>query len=312
MDHWDAALDVANSQWTGAVRSQTLLSSTQARYLQVLESFCRYALAMGVASPEEVTEALCLRFMEAPLRGGHRISRATARIRLTVLRSAFDAWVAEGALPANPVATLRVEQEARTYEPRPLTPPEVTRLLATGRTEPRDTLRPATVAVALTGASHDEIAHAVVADLDVPNHLIRLGARDHARGCAVPSSGALEALEARVGDQRRIWRRRSEPWDPTHVPLALSRAATSYPVNSVAPTVSGNLALALRQAGIRRAGLRPKSIREYAANACYAEVGRIEAVAELLGLRSLDTAARLIDQEWQSRWGRVIRQTAET
>lgn len=94
--------------------------------------------------------------------------------------------------------------------------------------------------------------------------------------------------------------------------LALSRAPSTYPVNSVAPTVSGNLARALRQAGIHRAGVRPKSIREHAANACYAEVGRIEAVAELLGLRSLDTAARLIDHEWQSRWGGVIREAAGT
>jgi len=71
--------------------------------------------------------------------------------------------------------------------------------------------------------------------------------------------------------------------------------------------VSDNLGRALRYAGISRSGVRPKSVREYAANTVYAKTQRIEAVAEQLGLSSYDTAARLIDRSWQEMWGQTIR-----
>ena len=48
--------------------------------------------------------------------------------------------------------------------------------------------------------------------------------------------------------------------------------------------MSDNLGRALRHAGIHRAGVQPKSVREYAANAVYATTQRIEAVAEQLGI----------------------------
>jgi hypothetical protein len=44
-----------------------------------------------------------------------------------------------------------------------------------------------------------------------------------------------------------------------------------------------------------RAGVHPRSVREYAANAVYATTLRIEAATEQLSLTSFDTAARLID-----------------
>ena len=71
--------------------------------------------------------------------------------------------------------------------------------------------------------------------------------------------------------------------------------------------MSNNLGLAIRHAGIHRAGVRPKSVREYAANAIYARSQRIESVAEQLGMISLDTAARMIVSAWQDRWGDTLR-----
>lgn len=217
-ERWEAALLIADSQWASAVQSKTLRASTRARYRQVLDSFVRFALAMGVTTANEVTDALCLRFLAAPLRGGEVISPSTARVRLTVLRSAFDTWIAVGAVHTNPAVALQVKQVAGSYQPRPLTPVEVTRLLMAGRTSPVDTLRPASIAMALTGATHDEIAYAVVGDLDLAVGLIRLGAPDHRRSCVLPSEGVAGALERRVRELRRTWRRRSEPWDPQQMP----------------------------------------------------------------------------------------------
>jgi hypothetical protein len=59
--------------------------------------------------------------------------------------------------------------------------------------------------------------------------------------------------------------------------------------------------------GIARPGLRPASLREYAANQEYARHGRVEDVATLLGLHSLDAARGLIDEEWQRRYAEEVR-----
>jgi len=113
-------------------------------------------------------------------------------------------------------------------------------------------------------------------------------------------------LTRRLAHLRRTSRAKKLDWDPALVPLVLNRSADSYPVNSVAPTVSENLARALRHAGVSRAGVGPRSLREYAANATLATTGRIEAVAQQLGLSSYDAAARLIDPAWQKHWGEAL------
>jgi hypothetical protein len=90
----------------------------------------------------------------------------------------------------------------------------------------------------------------------------------------------------------------------------MHRPAFEYPLNSIAACVSVNLSTALARAGVARVGVRPGSVREYAANYAYAVTGRVEDVAELLGLSSLDTAARFVDPAWQDRWGGWVRSGA--
>lgn len=255
-----------------------------------------------------MTTALCRRFIEAPLRSGHPPCPATSRLRLTVLRSAFEALVSAGIVGANPTDGLRVRHESRSRVPTPLIPSEAARIVVASRVDPCAVSWPATSILALLGAAHAEIAAVVVADLDDGGRL-RLGEGVASR--SVPVHPHLRAVLARrAAAQRETWRRRREPWDSAIVPLVLGRPAGSYPVNSVAPTVSQNLERALRHAGINRAGVRPKSVREYAANAVYARTQRIEAVAEQLGLSSYDTAARLLDRGWQQRWGDAVRAEA--
>jgi hypothetical protein len=68
-----------------------------------------------------------------------------------------------------------------------------------------------------------------------------------------------------------------------------------------------SLSRALHRAGVTRVGVRPRSVREFAANRTYALTGRVEDVAHLLGLSSLDTAAHFVDHAWQDRWGDFAR-----
>ena len=305
MSEWPSVLECVCEHLATAAAEGRLRSSSAARYGQVLGAFCRFVEASGAISPESVTPALCRRFVAAPLGGGSPPCTATSRLRLTVIRSAFEVLVSAGAVGADPTTELRVPHQAGERVATPLTPPEATRLVLAGRVSPRDTVRPATTALALLGAAHAEIAGAVVSAFSQVDGTLVLAGRS-ARVVAVPPP-LFDVLCGRVADQRALWRRRGQPWDPTEVPLALNRVLSSYPVNSVAPTVSDNLGRALRHAGIHRAGVLPKSVREYAANAVYATSQRIEAVAEQLGLSSYDTTARLIDRTWQERWGDTVR-----
>ena len=120
----------------------------------------------------------------------------------------------------------------------------------------------------------------------------------------------MATLRTRIAAQRLRWRRLSRVWDPLVVPLAMHRPLLDYPPNSIAPTVSTNLSRALQRAGVTRAGVRPRSVREFAANRTYALTGRVEDVAQLLGLPSLDTAAGFLDHSWQDRWGPIVRSDA--
>ena len=48
----------------------------------------------------------------------------------------------------------------------------------------------------------------------------------------------------------------------------------------------------------RRATLRPSSVAAWAGRRCFDETGDITKVAQLLGVRSLDQAARIIGWDW--------------
>lgn len=307
MSEWSGVVGHACGQWTAAVARGQLRPSSAARYAQVFTAFSRFAEVAGAAQPEAVTAELCRRFIAAPLRGGAPSCTGASRLRLTVIRSAFEVLSSTGVVGADPTIGLRVRHRAAERMPTPLTPPEAMRLLISGRASPHDSLRPATTALALLGAAHAaEVAGAMVSAFTEADGALALGVGHATRKVAVPPQ-FVNVLRLRVAHQRATWRRRGQPWIPGDIPLALNRPLTSYPLNSVAPTVSNNLGLALRHAGIRRAGVRPKSVREYAANAIYARTQRIESVAEQLGVTSLDTAFRLIDSAWQDRWGDTLR-----
>lgn len=277
---------------------------TAARYGRVLEAFGRYAAARGVAAAGDVTPELCERFCGAPSLDGRGPAASTSGVRLAALRSAFDALIEAGLFTVNPASGIRVDRAASASRPCPLTPVEVDRLRAGGKLNPRDTLRPACVALALAGATHSEVAAAVAADFDRPTGGLRLGRSTHAERVVIVDGAAIAALTARVEAIQRMSRRGDTKWDS--IPLAMHRPVGEYRRDSVAPAVSMNLSRALDRAGITRAGVRPRSCREYAANVIYARSGRVEDVAQTLGVVSLDAAFRLVDPHWQQRWSSIF------
>jgi len=306
--NWRFSMAVTRDRWTDRVQTGHMTSGTAARYMRVFEAFCRYAVASSVTDPCGATAGLCHRFAAAPTRGNHSPTGSTAGVRLAAIRDAFDGLVEAGLISENPTRSLRIDRLPSAALPCPLTQAEAQRLLAAGRLFSTDTLRPACAALALAGATHREIARAVAADVDPTTSRLRLGSGNGSERSIDLEGAATAALAARVNALRREWRRRKQPWAAESVPLAMHRAVSAYRVDSVAPTVSMNLSRALKRAGITRAGVRPRSCREYAANAAYARTGRVEDVAQQLGIVSLDAAYRLLDEDWQRQWGPVDQQ----
>lgn len=275
---------------------------TALEYARIWASFERFAAASGTLSVGGTDARLCRAFATAPTKGGLAPSTSTSRFRLTVVRDAFIALMTAGAVGIDPTKGLHVSQAVQMRKPAPLAPKEVVRLRASGRLSPRDHLRPATVELALAGGSHAEIAQVVVADVDLRQGHVRIGDRQ-----VILDPFAISTLAARIAACRLSARRSRSPWQPASVSVGLSRALDTYPATSIAPSISSNLRRALNCAGLSGTGVRPASIREYAANRAYALTGRVESVAELLGLTSLDVARGFIDPAWQALYAEEMR-----
>ena len=275
---------------------------TVARYERVLKSFARFAGARGVLNVEGVDGRLCIDFALAPMSGRGAPAPSTSRFRLTVVRDACVGWLAEGAIAVDPTVGLRIAQPRSAHRPVPLTPPEVRRLRFSSRVSPRDVRGPSATELALLGATHLEVATTVVADLDSSIGSVFIScAGTVAREAQLDAFGST-ILDARVTALQCACRRSKRPWSPQETALALARPLDTYPPETIAPGVSSTLARAMARAGLDRPELRPRSLREYAANRSYALTGRVEDVATMLGLQSLDTAYSFIDPAWQRDW----------
>jgi len=275
---------------------------TAQMYVRIFSYFVRFAAASGFPDVACVDEETCQAFVAATGRRGAPPAPSTSRFRLTVVRDAFKPLQAAGRTKLDPTQGLRVARGPQSRILRPLTPHEVSRLRSAGRQSPRDYLRPSAVELALAGGSHAEIANTVVAALDMQRGRVRFDERH-----ATLDPFATATLAARLAACRREVRRTREDWDPDAVSVALPRPLSTYPVTSVAPTISANLRRALTNAGLGRAEIRPASIREYAANRTFALTGKVESVADLLGLASLDVARGFIDSAWQHQFGQLVR-----
>lgn len=290
-----------STYWADRVARGELTPGTADRYRRVLASFRRFAASQGHDSFTTIDPLVCRAFVIAS-RAGRPPARSTSRLRLSAIRDAFLALQLADMVAADPTEGLHVGQSNQARIPVPLTPTEALTLRSAGRASPRDQLRPTTVELALAGGSHLEVATAVVVDVDLVGRTVRFGSRS-----IDLEPIAISKLAARIASCRLTSRRFGDPWDPGVTSLALSRPIHTYPETSVAPSVSSNLSRAMANAGLARAGLRPASVREYAANRRYALTNRVEDVATFLGLESLDVARGFIDPAWQDRYGGEVR-----
>jgi integrase len=318
IDHVDVADAVAavREQWRAKAAAGQLQPGTATTYERNLGAFERYVAARGITDTTGIDGVLLRAWVHAPVsavspgsrgRAGQLASAATRRNRLMVLRQALAVWVERGWI-APGLLDGEVVSKDQSRPPCPLTPAEVDRIHLSGRRSPIDTLIPALVALALAGLGHAEIARLTVAEFDADEATIWVGGRSGTRPRTVPlNPSATRALTDQAVALQRAHAKVGVAFDPIAVPLALHPRPRSVR-DTVRPTVVGqHLHKALHLAGIRRQGVTAGSLPEYAANRCYALTNRVEDVAALLGLVSLDAAMRLIDPAWQTTHADTIR-----
>ena len=312
-----AAAEEAKREWGGRREAGLLTERTEALYVRHLDTFLRYAAAAGgVHDVDGVTAKLIAGWVNAPIsavspgsraRGGQPASSATRRSRQGALRQAVTVWADLGWVAADLIPARIIHKDPPRL-PCPVTPAEAARLRMAGQQSPADTLLPALVAMALAGASSTEIARLKVGDYDPDTHVLHLGGR----GQRVPRTAELDEHGARVVGAHvraltKVAAKRKIVLDPEVTPLALPTAPRTHSTHVDPTAVGQHMYRALQCAGINRDGVTPGSMQEHAANRCYSLTNRVEDVAALLGLKSLDAAMAYMDPTWQQTWADTIR-----
>lgn len=260
--------------------------TTRRRVSDLAARFARRLTATGVASLLDATPADVDAFVWAPTRRNAAPAMSTVHLRRTAVRDlyrlvqAFELDVADPSVGLG----LPAKDSARA---RPLTDGEMAlvRTAALGRSR-RPLRAAAVVALAEASATTGEIPKIAWADIDLDTARVHLPGADPIR----PRTAELTTWG--VGVLHR-WRRTSDLAGAV-VPRRPSGGGRYAPQAATASM----LAKLLTTAGVAGPGVRPTSIRLWAANTRLAEAG-VESAALLLGIDSLDAAAATLGYQWQ-------------
>lgn len=276
--------------------TQRLRPQSIEKFDGLLGRFVAFARAFRVVALADVDAGLVDRFIRARGRNRHgQVSDAavaTMQVRRAVLR-AFYRTARELQLtwddPARDVDLPR----RRVNSPRPLTPEEADLLWMHAWSGHRQTRHAATIALMLSGAHTSEVGHVTAADLAPEAGTVwahgfaKYRPRDLAAGTA-QMSALLARRDLLVGRHPEM------PLDR----LVLATGASGSDAHKQA-RVCVTASEVLRWAGLGD-GPRPASISAFAALEAFAVSGQIEAAANVLGLSSLDAAARAVGWDWRT------------
>ena len=270
---------------TAIEASSSLSVQTQPRFVATSDrffAFCRRG--HGLDSLDEVTLEIARAFVQAPLEDGEP-SVATMHLRRAVVRFVFRAARELGLADHDPCVDLSLPARS-SLSARPLTDDEIAVCRSFSLTSLTNTRTPAAWALAETTARTAEIPHIRVRDVDLDQGRVWLhGSPRTVERWAPLTAWGLTQLERRVA-----------ALDGADAPLA-------YGANGSAESAQASSCIAVTDTLVR-AGLaeepdiRPVSVAAWAGRSLLDETGRIDAVARLLGVRSLDRAARIVGWDW--------------
>ncbi|MCZ7529637.1 MAG: hypothetical protein M5U31_04430 [Acidimicrobiia bacterium] len=240
---------------------------------------------VGARSLAEINDEFVADFVSARNRDGSVPSTATKHLRRWAVRFFYQMLRESGVQATDPTDGLALPPRPSS-ETRPLTDEEVALCRAVVEYPANATLKAAAWALAEASASTSEIPAVRRRDVDPACARVQLpGARLVAARSVPLTDFAGEQIERRLSDIAH---------DPETL---IAYTGSGARPQSAAAMVLGKV---LRRAGLAdEPGVRPASIRAWVGVRILHETDSIEAVARRLGLRSLDSAARVIGLEWR-------------
>lgn len=297
------------ADWDAQAAAGTVSTGTVSVHTSQLRRFGAYLNAAGVARVRDIDAGVLHDWLYAPT-DGKRPTSTLVKQRRVAVQAAYRTMACLGITDANIVdATPSVD--AAPPVRRPCTATEITRLKHAsewrrGASQPRGATKgPATLALMLCGAHISEPAAVRIRDVALLDGRVWLsGHTDRYRPRWVPIADpwARGAFIDRIA-----YLRSTGATDDTYLTYRPGNP-DSLAKNANRGAATGNELLNMvkvaRLDQPTRAGaadfVRPVSITEYVARTVFAATGRVEDVANLLGMHSLDRVAYLLDYDWRT------------
>ena len=259
----------------------------QVTFDRVAELAVRFAsrlAATGIHSLWDATPEAVAGFVHAPTRRGAPPAVHTMHLRRTVVRSIYSTLHDLDPTCSDPSAFLTLP--SRWYrKQRPLTDPEMQQLRITTQSGHGE-LSPSAVLLALAecGAATFEITAVTWSDVTSTTLELPGGTRILRRNVAQSPFAKHTLQQAR------------EQWNPSpEEPVVPTRSSKPPMTQPAISAMTNRLRQLIDRSGLRGADhVGPRSIRLWAAATEYRRTSRIEAAAQVLGMKSLDAAATAI------------------
>ena len=169
-------------QWLQRKESE-LSESSFPEYKKIMEQFLGFIGLRKDKPLDTITKAIISDFRDDMLK---RVSAATVKKYITILRAAFNDAVSEGRMRENPAATVKLKQRKST-ERMPFPPETVDRLLASANAEWRGMI----LVGFYTGIRLGDIASMTWDNIDLPSGELRFSAQKTGRDMVIPIATPL-------------------------------------------------------------------------------------------------------------------------
>jgi integrase len=267
-----------------------LSAQTQDRLVSTLTRFAAFAeRGFGASTLTDITPDIARAFVAASRSGGDAgaPSISTMHFRRSAVRLLFREARRAGLSDGDPTLDLTLPPRS-SLRLRPLTDDEVAICRSSALRSLSETRLPAAFALAEATARTSEVSKVRIDDIDLDQGRVWIhgGSRSIERWGTMSCWGA-EQLGRRVRQLKKV---------SAFTPLVYEGKGSPQSAQASACVA---IATVLRAAGLSsEPDVRPASVASWAGATAFRQGAQIDEVARVLGVRSLDQAARLIGWDW--------------
>lgn len=297
------ALALVVADWERQVAAGTISVEVIRGYKQALASMVRFLPArFGVTLVREVAPNHLFEWMRAPKPDGTEVTTNTRYGRRSAARGFFLTCICLGIAEMNPAESI-IETERDERYVCALTDPQVEQLCRCAPFTLTETKTPAALALVMLGAGTRECAFVRVMDVDLEAGRVWVhdgGERFAPRWLPIDNDWTRDALAARITALRE---RITDPAELAVATLAYEPSGRGQDTPGKRQSaISQTLTNLMKKARVYREGEnRVESIREWVAARVFADTSSVEAVAQRLGMASLDAAAHIVGYDWVAK-----------